>query len=163
MYNVEKIGSESADILSTLWINTFQQAYEGVHTPDNIKAYCQNNFSIRQAQAELNDEATLCKFGFKNEQPVGYYILKSKNTALELKQIYILADHYGTGLGKALFNDAMIEARKSYHTELWLAVSDINQRALSFYNKLGFTAKGDGPVFKVGSDRLTSTIMALKL
>jgi hypothetical protein len=43
---------------------------------------------------------------------------------------------------------------------IWQSVSDRNRRAQSFYRKLAFEPLGAGPVLDVGSDRLTSTIMA---
>lgn len=83
--------------------------------------------------------------------------------SMELKQIYILAHHYGTGLGRQLYNDAIKRAQGMGKTWLWLSVSDINDRAKSFYAKLGFEAVGAGPTFEVGTDRLTSTTLAKRI
>ena len=83
--------------------------------------------------------------------------------ASELKQIYVLASEYGSGVGKLLFNDALQCMQDAGATWIWLSVSDLNQRAQSFYRKLAFKPLGIGPVFEVGSDRLTSTIMGRKV
>jgi GNAT superfamily N-acetyltransferase len=55
---------------------------------------------------------------------------------LELKSLYVAADHRGTGLAAALV-DTAIGARAA---QLW--VFEGNDRAQAFYAKLGFVADG---------------------
>lgn len=57
-------------------------------------------------------------------------------TDLELFMIYVLEEHYGTGLGKALTDAAIGDAAAC----VW--VLDGNERAIAFYRKLGFEADG---------------------
>jgi len=151
MYEIVTANVDFASILSQLWKDTFAQAYVDVHTAENIQAYCDNNFSIESARSDLNDDKVVCKIAKLDDVAVGFYLLKQHNcpvrldgNAIELKQIYILSDHFGSGLGKMLFEDALgaIEQNGSSH------------------NKLAFKAVGKGPAIEVGTDRLTSTIMA---
>ena len=83
--------------------------------------------------------------------------------AIELKQIYVLASEFGTGLGKRLLDEVFRCARRKKKSWVWLSVSDLNTRARSFYRKNGFRALGAAPVLEVGSDRLPATVMAIKL
>lgn len=46
---------------------------------------------------------------------------------------------------------------------LWLCVSDANERAQRFYQKLGFKLLSPGPTLEVGTDHLSSTILALNI
>lgn len=57
-------------------------------------------------------------------------------TAVELHMIYVLEQHYGTGLGRALAEAAIGDAAAC----VW--VLDGNERALAFYRKLGFVPDG---------------------
>ena len=107
---------------------------------------------------------------YQNNTPSGFYVIKhhacpisltGKNT--ELKQIYILADFYGLGLGGKLFRSAINQAISNGSDWLWLCVSDLNERALKFYANLGFEKIGTGPELIVGQDCLASSIMSLKL
>ena len=81
----------------------------------------------------------------------------------ELKQLYIRGSAYGSGVGPDLFDEACRIVRAAGRRWLWLAVSDKNFRAQAFYNRRKLQKLAPGPVFEVGSDRLTSTIMALDL
>ncbi len=167
MYRIDKANSEFASTLSQLWKDTFAQAYKDVHTPENIQTYCAKNFSIEEAISELKNDKVICKIATMDDVAVGFYLLKEHDcpmpldrSSTELKQIYILSNHFGKGLGKTLYQDAINSIKRNGRSHVWLCVSDINYRAKAFYNKLDFKAVGTGPVFLVGSDRLTSTIMA---
>jgi len=167
VYKIDKASLESAAALSQLWRDTFAQAYEGVHTPENIQTYCANNFSIETATSELKNDKVFCKIATLDDVAVGFYLLRKHDcpvpldgSSMELKQIYILSDQFGKGLGKTLYEDAITTIKQNGSRNVWLLVSDVNHRAKAFYNKLGFKSVGTGPVFEVGSDRLTSTVMA---
>lgn len=99
-------------------------------------------------------------------EPFGFYTLvlsSPQENEVELKQIYIRQSQYGTGLGRRLHDDALTVARQNGSTSIWLHVSDKNVRAWRFYETLGYERSGTGPIFKVGSDRLSSTRMQLDL
>jgi ribosomal protein S18 acetylase RimI-like enzyme len=81
----------------------------------------------------------------------------------ELKQIYVLSDYYSTGIGRSLHDDAIRTAKDKNADTVWLCVSDINERAKAFYGKLGYESRQAGPIFSVGTEKLTSTIMMLDL
>lgn len=170
MYKLDQAGPKSASTLVNLWIATFEQAYGDVHSAQNIKAYCAANFTAEQASAALSDNKTECAIARKDNQPVGFYLVKHQECPVtldggssELKQIYILAGQYGLGLGKILYADALTSIRSKGRKWVWLCVSDVNYRAQAFYKKQGFKPIGAGPIFEVGSDKLPSTIMARKV
>ena len=98
-----------------------------------------------------------------------YYPGQTHQAAL-LKLRYAIENHRAaallagaSGLGKTLFEVACDTVRSAGHQWMWLCVSDINERAKAFYKKHAFEPVGPGPVFEVGSDRLTSTVMALRM
>ena len=49
MFEIRQVGIEYAKKLVDLYINTFIQAYEGVHSPDNINIYCETTFTLDNA------------------------------------------------------------------------------------------------------------------
>ncbi len=170
MYSLTIATIEDADILAKLWVDTFTQAYDKVHTPENIQTYCQNNFTINQAKKYLLEEKTTCVISRRSLQVNGFYLIAEvkcpillDGSSIELKQIYILSSEYGLGLGKMLYDDVIKTVQRHSIKWLWLSVSDINLQAQSFYKKLNFSAIGNGPTFEVGSDKLTSTIMAKRV
>lgn len=170
MYDLTTATFEDAGILAKLWVDTFTQAYDKIHTPENIQTYCQNNFTTSQAKKYLLDEKTTCVISRRSLQANGFYLIKDLEcpiilgeSSIELKQIYILSSEYGLGLGKILYEDVIKTIQRRSIKWLWLSVSDINFQAQSFYKKLSFNAIGSGPTFEVGTDKLASTIMAKRL
>jgi diamine N-acetyltransferase len=170
MVYFRKAGIDSTDELVRLWSETFRQAYKDVHKEEDILAYCTQNYTVESAQKVLSNDQSDCIIAYRNEKPVGYYVIQRHpcpinvaGSSLELKQIYILAEEYGTGLGKALYEHAVENAKTKNNQWFWLCISDINFRAQSFYKKLEFKAIGKGPKLIVGDDFLSSTIMICNL
>ncbi|MEO1299645.1 MAG: GNAT family N-acetyltransferase [Cyanobacteria bacterium J06636_16] len=146
------------------------QAYGDVHSPENIRTYCAKNYSVEAAIATLSSEQPTCKIAYRENLPVGYYILKYQQcpthldgNSCELKQIYILPSEYGKSLGQMLFEHACKVAREASSSWMWLCVSDLNCRAQKFYKKLDFKPVASGTILEIGTDQLPSTIMALSL
>lgn len=170
MYAFKAVGLASVGELVHLWIETFTQAYCDIHSPENIRAYCTKNYSVDEAATVLSSNQFDCIIAYREDEPVGYYILKHQQCPIqldgdssELKQIYILSSEYGTGLGKMLFEHASEVARQVGRRWIWLCVSDSNYRAQKFYKKLNFEAIAPGPILEVGTDPLPSTIMTLRI
>ena len=162
--------SSDADELSRLLSTTFEEAYKDVHSSENIHAYCESNYSVREVRATLQDASVVCKVVYRNCKAVGFFLIKHHNCPIlvngassELKQIYVLSSEYGRDTGKLLFDDAICCTKNANSSWIWLIVSDYNQRAQSFYRKWQFEPLGAGPELIVGTDRLSSTVMALKV
>ncbi|MEL6222452.1 MAG: GNAT family N-acetyltransferase, partial [Cyanobacteria bacterium J06627_8] len=167
---LKPIGTRHAAQLANLQAETFRQAYSDVHAPEDIDTYCLTHYVTEVAEMALSSEKTVCCIGFLDSKPSGYYMVKHQAcpialgaTSSELKQIYVLSSAYGKGLGKALFNHAIATIQAADREWVWLCVSDINYRAQAFYQKLGFTKIGTGPVLEVGRDSLSSSVLVKNL
>ena len=75
MYALRKVGVESADILTRLWAGTFTQAYQDLHSPENLCTYCAKNYSNEEAISVLSSDQYACIITYREATPVGYYIL----------------------------------------------------------------------------------------
>ena len=98
IFTIKQAGPERAGELASPWFDTFRQAYEDVHTPENIRAYCDANFSRELALVALEDDMTVCSLAYKDDAPVGFSLVKHhacpvhlEGGSSELKQIYILS------------------------------------------------------------------------
>ena len=167
-YHVADI--ESTTLLTQLWVDSFTQAYQGIHSPENIQSYCLDNFSREAAELVLTNDKMVCTIATRNSKPVGLTIihhhscpLKMQVNSSELKQIYLLSSEYGSGLGKSMIENGFEIMREADHDWAWLCVSDLNYRAQKFYRKAEFNPIGEGPILEVGTDRLKSLIMIKRL
>lgn len=179
---------DAVTLLSQLSCDTFLQAYKNVHSDKDMQEYCAQYYSrdaIRkfllpdsvQAVVAFDNQSCQAKDENAGDGAAGYYSLNhqpcpyltdhqrysQKVKSTELKQIYILSNFYGLGLGDKLFQHALDEAKKNQSYYLWLCVSDKNVRAQSFYLKRGFHRSCSGPTLKVGEDTLSSSVMLLSL
>jgi len=170
MIDTRQVDENSAAELSELCAISFADAYHGVNSEADIKAYCEKNYSIRILKANLTNPDVIYKVSYRDGKAVGFFMIQNQDCPVELdgnvvglKQIYVLASEFGTGLGKQLLDEVIRCASQLDKKWIWLSVSDLNTRAQSFYLKHGFEPIGAAPVLAVGNDRLPATVMALKV
>lgn len=169
-YTLRPATSSDADALARLWVSTFKDAYQGQHSPEDINVYCAENYTLTHATGVLTDDGHDCVIAGPEDKPTGLLVIKwtpcpagLDGSSAELKQIYISASEYGTGLGKMLFEKALSMLADKNIEWMWLTVSDANPRARAFYEKNGFAYQGSGPDLHVGKDVLTSSILARRV
>lgn len=63
--------------------------------------------------------------------------------AIYLNRLYLEKDYHRRGLGKVLLDQCYREARRRGYEWIWLSVWEHNYPALAFYERTGFTAKGE--------------------
>ncbi len=170
MIDIRKAGDDSAAELSDLCATSFADAYRGVNSDADIKAYCEKNYARPVIEANLANPDVLYMVAYRNDKAVGFFMIQHQacpialaGNPVELKQIYVLASEFGSGLGKLLLEAVIRRARQQGKNRVWLSVSDLNTRAKSFYAKHGFEPVGAAPVLQVGNDRLPATVMVLDL
>jgi GNAT superfamily N-acetyltransferase len=91
------------------------------------------------------------------DAPVGYTVLTTPDEVgeirpgdIELRRIYTLSPARGTGLGSALMDCAIADARALGQNRMLLGVLATNLRACAFYERQGFVAVADRR-FRVGA------------
>jgi len=170
MIDIRQVNEKSSAELSDLCATSFADAYQGVNSEADIKMYCEKNYSIETIEANLSNQGVVYMVAYRESKAVGFFMIKNQDcpialdgNAVELKQIYVLANEFGTGLGKQLLSEVIRCARQLNKNWVWLSVSDLNTRAQSFYGKHGFEPFGAAPVLEVGNGRLPATVMRLKV
>ena len=104
------------------------------------------------------------------DAPLGYAVLTEPDFPpehvepgdIELRRIYTLGAAHGTGLGPALMDAVLAEARARGNARLLLGVHPDNRRARRFYERTGFQVVGER-AFLVGTQHFTDPIYALRL
>ena len=94
-------------------------------------------------------------------QAVGYALLANDSTLglpagnttkqLEIKQLYVVEDWIGTGLGGTLMRRCLEVAQAAGVSAVVLGVWEHNERAKAFYQRYGFREIGD-VAFRLGED-----------
>jgi len=158
------------DILASIGFSSFRDAYQPYSDPADIEAHLSQYFTAdvvrdefergqsRFLIAQVNDEAGgMVKFhnAACPEPGVG-------SNAIELQQLYVLAEMQRHGLGGRLVEKLIAIARKSEVTGIWLSAWEDADWAINFYRKAGFSAVGTA-IFTVGAASYTDLLMWLPL
>jgi diamine N-acetyltransferase len=154
-------------MLTDLAARTFYDTFAPDNTPGDMQAYMESAFTPERQAAEIADPRSTFLIAFIGDAPAGYARLLAGDAPefvpgdrrLELARLY--ADHawHGRGVGPALIEACLDEARHGGFTTMWLGVWERNWRAIAFYRKRGFVECGN-QVFKLGSDAQTDIVMA---
>jgi len=158
--------AEDAELLAELGARTFSETFAPDNTPEDLSAYLASAFSPAQQAAELADPDCLFQIAETNGVAVGYALIRSGNVPpgvtgnkpIELVRLYVSRESLGSGVGAALMQACIGEARLQGYRSLWLGVWEHNQRALAFYRKCNFHEVGTH-VFQLGNDPQTDILM----
>jgi diamine N-acetyltransferase len=131
-------------IFDTTFCNTFGHLYR----PEDLDTFL-SSFVVGDWEAELADPNYAFRIGEVDGEPVGYVKLgpmklpvETDRPAMLLDQFYVLPQHHGAGIARALMDWALDEARRRGAEELYLTVFIDNHRARRFYDRYGFEAVG---------------------
>lgn len=155
-----------APILAELGAKTFTQTYEAYNTPENMRDYLANHFTVSALEQELQDPTVYFFIAMANDTAAGYVKLKlgptpyiSENPVMEISRYYVDAGFQGMKLGGALMQKSMDHARSMGCKALWLGVWKQNTRAVEIYLHLGFSIVGE-TIFQLGDDPQEDFVMA---
>ncbi len=163
---LRKCGLDSLHDLVEISRATFTTAFEKDNDPVDFKNYLDFSFTHPKLRDELLDMDTDFYFVYLNETLVGYFKLNRNNAqtdirlpqAIELERIYVLAGFIGKGIGQRMLDRIKTIAADYKKEFLWLGVWEKNLKAISFYEKNGFTKFGSHPYY-IGTDKQTDWLM----
>jgi len=146
---------EEAGMLAELAARSFREAYHQVWEADGLNDYISRAFTPGQIGAELADPDSTFILLSRDGQPAGYAKLRRNHNppgldatgAVQIQRFYLLAAHYGRGLGDHLMEHCLAAARREGFSTVWLAVWPENTRAVKFYGRWGFAVAGSYPFY----------------
>jgi len=163
---VRRASPDDAGLLAELGASTFQETFAADNTTEDMAAYLNSAFNLRQQTAELADGATFF-IAEVDAVTAGYTMLRAgrraegsegTGTTIELVRLYVSRKWLGRGVGEALMRVCLDEATRAGYRTIWLGVWERNARAQAFYRKWKFRAVGKH-VFQLGSDAQTDILM----
>ena len=168
--NIKKCTFEDLELLQEISVETFNETFKNQNSPENMKAYLEKAFNLKQLEKELSNISSEFYFIYSNEEIAGYLKLNTidaqteimGNDSLEIERIYIRKKLHKQGLGKYLLNKAIEIAIERNTEKIWLGVWEKNESAITFYKKLGFVQTGDHS-FYMGDEEQIDFIMTKTL
>lgn len=147
---------------------SFCDTFAHLYRPQDLAAFL-GQFTAQAWKEEITDLRYAFRLAEDDGKAVGYVKLgpsslpvQASGPAVELRQLYVLGSHLGSGVGAALMDWAVAEARRRDVKELYLTVYTDNHRARRFYARYGFEELGPY-AFMVGEQADEDIIMRLTL
>ncbi len=170
MIRIRKATINDVYTLQTIGKETFLETFIDTNTQSDMENYLEKSFNIPQLATELNNPNSEFYFVENEHQVIGYLKVnvgtaQTENVlenSFEIQRIYVLASFHGQGIGYLLFEKAQELAKNKKADCIWLGVWEKNQKAIQFYEKIGFNIF-DSHDFVLGTDVQTDVLMKLKL
>ncbi|WP_163971849.1 GNAT family N-acetyltransferase [Oceanobacillus halotolerans] len=164
--HIRKCTKEDVHKLQEISYDTFNETFKDQNSPENMDAYMNKAFTIKQLEEELSNPFSQFFFVNVHDEIAGYLKVNSNNAqseemgeeALEIERIYIKSEFQKQGLGKYMFHKAIEIAQKDNKTKIWLGVWEKNENAIDFYKKMGFVQTG-AHSFYMGDEKQIDLIM----
>jgi diamine N-acetyltransferase len=156
--------------LQEISYETFNDTFKDQNSPENMNAYLERAFNVKQLEKELSTISSQFFFVYFNNEVGGYLKVNTQDAqsenmgedSLEIERIYVRSKFQKLGLGKYLINKAIEIAREKKKNKIWLGVWEKNENAIAFYKKLGFVQAGTHS-FHMGDEEQIDFIMVKSL
>ncbi|HEY4286033.1 MAG TPA: GNAT family N-acetyltransferase [Puia sp.] len=163
-------GVEDAALVAGLSRRTFYETFAPHNTEENMRIFLEEQFPPERQMAEVGAQGRIFLLAYIGDEAAGYASMRETDPpsgledkkSIEIVQLYSEQKMIGKGVGAALMQACLDQARQRGKDWVWLGVWEHNQRAIAFYHKWGFQRFGEH-VFLVGLDAQTDWWMKKKL
>jgi ribosomal protein S18 acetylase RimI-like enzyme len=147
------IASASADdigVVQTLAHEIWHRHYPGIITRAQIDYMLARGYAreaLMQYLTTPNAGLALALRGSATVGFVGWYPLEPTRT-MKLDKLYVLPEHHGAGIGRALIEHVVAQARGAGCSDVTLNVNRANTSSIRAYERCGFAIRerGDFPI-----------------
>ncbi|MEZ5047717.1 MAG: GNAT family N-acetyltransferase [Chitinophagaceae bacterium] len=151
MITYSRATAQHANAIAQLGKETFRDSHKDSTTKENLDYFLNKNYDIDFITKQLEDPKQLFHVAMYNDNVIAYskIILNTKSILMQkehiayLEKLYVSANFYGQKIGYSLFEINKKLAMQEHQLGFWLNVWVGNERAIRFYEKLGFKKIGD--------------------
>ncbi|MBM7097581.1 GNAT family N-acetyltransferase [Bacillus sp. H-16] len=163
---LKKCTLEDSRNLQEIGCETFNETFRDQNSPENMKAYLEKAFNLKQVEKELSNDSSQFFIVYLENEVAGYLKVNTGDAqseemgdeSLEIERIYIKRNFQKHGLGKYLLNKAIEIALEQNKHKIWLGVWEQNESAIAFYKRMGFVQTATHS-FYMGDERQIDLIM----
>ncbi|MDQ3279101.1 MAG: GNAT family N-acetyltransferase [Bacteroidota bacterium] len=117
-----------------------------------MQAYRERSFSVAALEIELADRSNVFHLILHKGQPAGYSKIiyhqplaqVPQQRITKLERLYLLSEYYSLKLGHQLLQFNISLSKAQGEEGMWLYVWKGNERAIRFYERVGFRTIGEG-------------------
>ncbi len=166
MLSIRSVKRTEVSELCEISLHTFKDTYEALNDPNEFKAYLEKYFNIDEIERQLDASDSYFFFVETAQEIVAYYKLNINSLQTEdkgedfaeIERIYVLPKYKRQGIGQKMVEHACQKAIELGKRKLWLGVWEKNDKAIAFYQKMGFFRNGTH-TFVIGNEKQLDYIM----
>jgi ribosomal protein S18 acetylase RimI-like enzyme len=166
-YSIRRCSVADAETVAALGARLFAETYGPTHPEPELSRYLARAFSVDSVRDAIADEE-VSMLMVENHQsvPIGYAYLRvsheppagvTGNQAIEVVRFYVDTSYQGRGIGAALMEDCLDDAKARGADVVWLQTWKEAPWAVGFYARMGFVVVGSAPFYfgeQVGDDHI---------
>lgn len=150
-YWVRRAHPEDMERVAQVAADTFSLACPPSTSEADIKGHIAQELSVNDFARDLAATGVAIYVAFEGDDAIGYGMLWGDKTPpvdiegrrpVELKRIYVQERHHGQGVADLLMDACIRHARTHGYDTVWLGTNQANDRALAFYERMGFSEIG---------------------
>jgi ribosomal protein S18 acetylase RimI-like enzyme len=137
---IRPLAKEDLPKVQSIAHRTWPTTFANILSAEQIDYMLNWMYSLEMLESQLEKGHTflLAEEEGKELGFAGLELNYSEGPKAKLHKIYLLPEAQGKGAGKALILEVAERARKSGQKSLLLNVNKYNQKAIEFYNRIGF-------------------------
>lgn len=147
---VRRADANDAPALAAIGSSSFRDAYGPHSKPTDVEMHLAEHFSPQAVERAIASGASHYLLASVNDKPAGLVRFRQAEcpgpggdaNAVEIQQLYVLADAQGHGLGRRLVEQVIAAAREQQVTGVWLSAWELADWATGFYRRAGFNEIG---------------------
>jgi ribosomal protein S18 acetylase RimI-like enzyme len=138
MFEIKKATTNEIPLIRELTYRVWPQTYASILTQEQIVYMLDMMYSEAALERQMTKEGCQFIIVYENGKPVGFAsYAETEPKRWKLHKIYVLQNQQGKGTGRFVIDHIITEIKKKDASSLFLQVN-INNKAKSFYEKLGF-------------------------
>ena len=169
-YSIRIANTGDAETIAELGRTTFFDAHSNSAPKEDLENYFAEKFNKDAVEKELSNPDNILHLLLAGEKTAGYSkiqfntpctFLPENDAVCKMERLYISKEFYDKKLGYKLFVFNKDLCIQNNQTGMWLTVWVENERAVAFYERLGFRIIGE-ILFKVGTTQNPNYVMWLE-
>jgi diamine N-acetyltransferase len=163
--NVRLGRREDTEILSALAIQVWLHTYATQGVSSVIATYVLSEYSPARFAALLAESSSALFVAEHDRNLLGYAVVKASAdcsipsaSGAELATLYVQEPFLGKGVGALLLERVESWAMERMRAPIWLKTNSQNRRAISFYEKHGYTKVGI-TFFELGNEKYENVVL----